>query len=735
MFSEMTSGARNGLLLSILAGVISGCGVVYTPQEFEKSVLTYGYKGDLDVAIEVIPLTFTVARAANSDGYTPRTLPSAFAEAPPETGGSVRDRLTQSGLYTVAPPLVFETPPAGVPYANDQIVPAPQRNENVAPLTYPAPAFLPLPEIGGGTTGGGYIQGSGAVPYGDAGVLQPATLQVQGASSSSVPSARRTPFFETNADLDVLLDRPESRQAVQNNPLPFTQSRTYRIGPGDIIGLQNKSDAIALAARELENDLSIASQQSGLRLLVQDNGEIFVPQVGSIYVKDMTLDQARQMINDRLLASGQGLNVDVQIVKFGSQRIAISGLTKATSLPVAIRSVTLGEAIVAAGGFGPYPENTVVRVLRDGAIYKMTGDFILASDELTGRVLLGGDLVAITNSYDADAATAYFDQQLRLREVDRSNFSDQLAASEQQRAEERMRLERERFSSEQRQFEANERRADAQVGREQAADARADARTRLERTNLELSLRGARLESDRLLWEAEIARLEAQRTTDLSNEEARLANIEARQVYLERLRTLEGLNREAMRQAREESRAVQVANQSERIRARADQLELLELELRQEQARLERQMSARQQSQDLFNQRLTLDAVARDYITIAGETKTQTTMPLPFDTPMTLNRLLYGKAEGIDLISGDASEIYIIRTPDQSRIQDKIIAYHLNASNPAALAVASIFEMRPNDVVFVNPQPITKWNRVLTQILPSTGLVQSGITAATGITN
>jgi len=110
-------------------------------------------------------------------------------------------------------------------------------------------------------------------------------------------------------------------------------------------------------------------------------------------------------------------------------------------------------------------------------------------------------------------------------------------------------------------------------------------------------------------------------------------------------------------------------------------------------------------------------------------------MALPFEGSLTLNRVLYEKTGGMDMLSADTSEIYIIRIPPEDRIQDKLIAFHLNASNPAALAVASIFEMRPNDVVYVNPQPITKWNRVLTQILPSTGLLQSGISAAAGIPN
>jgi len=44
------------------------------------------------------------------------------------------------------------------------------------------------------------------------------------------------------------------------------------------------------------------------------------------------------------------------------------------------------------------------------------------------------------------------------------------------------------------------------------------------------------------------------------------------------------------------------------------------------------------------------------------------------------------------------------------------------------MTLATKFEMRPNDIVFVEEQPITKWNRVVQQIVPS--LLISGAQAA-----
>jgi polysaccharide export outer membrane protein len=58
-----------------------------------------------------------------------------------------------------------------------------------------------------------------------------------------------------------------------------------------------------------------------------------------------------------------------------------------------------------------------------------------------------------------------------------------------------------------------------------------------------------------------------------------------------------------------------------------------------------------------------------------------------------------------------------------------VVAWHLDASNVVNMVLATRFELRPNDVVFVAEQPVTRWNRVVQQMTPS--LILSGVNAAT----
>ncbi|MEX3999175.1 polysaccharide biosynthesis/export family protein [Paraburkholderia sp. EG285A] len=89
---------------------------------------------------------------------------------------------------------------------------------------------------------------------------------------------------------------------------------------------------------------------------------------------------------------------------------------------------------------------------------------------------------------------------------------------------------------------------------------------------------------------------------------------------------------------------------------------------------------------------------------------------LPFNNGrMSLNQAL-GDAGGISQVSGDASQVYVVRGRDEG----KTVVYHLNASSASAMATADAFDLKPNDVVFVDASALVKWSRVIGLILPAT---------------
>lgn len=109
---------------------------------------------------------------------------------------------------------------------------------------------------------------------------------------------------------------------------------------------------------------------------------------------------------------------------------------------------------------------------------------------------------------------------------------------------------------------------------------------------------------------------------------------------------------------------------------------------------------------------------------IMGEVMRPASLPMPRGK-YTLSEAL-SDAGGASQVTSDSSQIYVIRRATDGRSQ----IYHLNAKRPDALALADSFFLRPRDVIFVDAASVTRWNRVVTQILPSAQIVQVGAYSA-----
>lgn len=127
---------------------------------------------------------------------------------------------------------------------------------------------------------------------------------------------------------------------------------------------------------------------------------------------------------------------------------------------------------------------------------------------------------------------------------------------------------------------------------------------------------------------------------------------------------------------------------------------------------------AQQDARENYMARLNLDSVDRDYVYLSGEVDSQNRYPLPFGRTANLADALYSNG-GVPVETGDVSEIYVLRGAADRREFGAMTAWRLDAKNAANLLLATRFELRPNDVIFVAEQPVTRWNRVVQQIVPS----------------
>ena len=101
-----------------------------------------------------------------------------------------------------------------------------------------------------------------------------------------------------------------------------------------------------------------------------------------------------------------------------------------------------------------------------------------------------------------------------------------------------------------------------------------------------------------------------------------------------------------------------------------------------------------------------------DKVFVLGEVAQPSTLPR-HNGRLSLAEAL-SNAQGLDKSVADGDRIYVLRGElDAPRI------YHLDGRAPDALLLASSFELEARDVIYVATANVSRWNRVLSQLLPT----------------
>ena len=234
---------------------------------------------------------------------------------------------------------------------------------------------------------------------------------------------------ENNTIFQEQIFDPQVLNGVIEWRMPSSKPQTYRIGVGDVITLNMQ---LKESLGNVLNDL-IASQNSTRGFQVQDDGAVSIPDIGRLVIGGLTLQEAESNIYQRLLEVGETPSFSIEITKFNSQKISISGYVKSPRiLPISLQDLYLNEVIYESGGFSISDASSIiVRLYRNGSIYQIYGTEIYNQSD-TNRILLkDGDtiVVDVTDEYDLKIGLGFKAKENRWRELEVQNRAKVNAAN------------------------------------------------------------------------------------------------------------------------------------------------------------------------------------------------------------------------------------------------------------------------------------------------------------------
>ncbi|MGB3687827.1 MAG: polysaccharide biosynthesis/export family protein [Jannaschia helgolandensis] len=287
-------------------------------------------------------------------------------------------------------------------------------------------------------TGCGAVYSSSSVPRDAPGV------RVLSLTADSVLTANSTPYvpralpavFEANAGAGSDLGAPGAvppaalSRPVRPGPLaldapPAVRSGSYAIGIGDVLLLATRSDGSTAA--ELSGLLAAANRRQGYT--VRSDGAIAIPDIGRVPVAGLTLEGAEDALFQALVANNIDPTFSLEVAEFNSGRVSVGGaVANPTVVPVALTELTLDAALAGAGGVSTGNlDFALIRIYRDGRLYRIPIADYLSRPALQKTVLIAGDSVFVGEEFDLDRAQAYFSEQIQRAGLQAAQRSQALA--------------------------------------------------------------------------------------------------------------------------------------------------------------------------------------------------------------------------------------------------------------------------------------------------------------------
>ncbi len=176
-------------------------------------------------------------------------------------------------------------------------------------------------------------------------------------------------------------------------PIENAAGHAYRLGPGDVVSITVwEHPELTIPQGEFRSAEAAGNQ-------VDEWGFLYYPYCGEIHVAEMTRVQLRKELSQCLAKVIRRPQVEVRIIQFRSQRVAVGGAVNQPGIvPVTDVPLRAMDAIQASGGFAPEANARFVNVTRNGEIYKLDlKAYTETGNQAHNPYLQGGDTVHVSH--------------------------------------------------------------------------------------------------------------------------------------------------------------------------------------------------------------------------------------------------------------------------------------------------------------------------------------------------
>lgn len=197
-----------------------------------------------------------------------------------------------------------------------------------------------------------------------------------------------------------ILSHLHTQQPTSSPAIPASSDKhyRYRIGSGDVLNI------VAWYLPELNTTATVpnANKQVSSGVWVDEQGYLFFPLVGKVYVRDKTLPEARTLLTSKLKRYFKNPKIDINIAEFRSQMVTMSGeVNNKGALPITNVPMHLLDAVNLAGGASKQADLRHVKWTHSGQDYVISLYDVLHNKAGSLNPLLsGGDIVHIPSIED-----------------------------------------------------------------------------------------------------------------------------------------------------------------------------------------------------------------------------------------------------------------------------------------------------------------------------------------------